>query len=54
MSVLSWEASMMLIRTKRPNTACSGQLGIAAFFGSFQRLSKIPFSSIARVPPSCH
>ncbi|NOT05368.1 MAG: hypothetical protein HOP27_12295 [Anaerolineales bacterium] len=25
-------------------TACSGQLGFAAFFGSFQHTGRIPFS----------
>jgi len=37
-----------------PNTACSGQLGFCAFFERIQRLSRIPFSSLVRVPPSCH
>jgi hypothetical protein len=37
---------------QRANTACSGQQGVAAFFGSFQHLSRIPFSSLVHARPA--
>ena len=38
-----------LLGQKLPNTVCSEQLGVAAFFERFPRFSTIPFPNLIRV-----
>jgi hypothetical protein len=40
-------------RWKTPNTACSRQVGLGAFFELFRGFGFILLSSVVRVPPTC-
>jgi hypothetical protein len=41
----------LLLERWQANNACSGQLGVAAFSGSFQHLSKIRFRALRASRP---